>query len=104
MEILFPPIISFLVKKYSAEFRPQDMQTTEFPSFSLKGEETKECDPVLYLDFINNDLTDNEHILRQRRLLFPMGNAPIRKFNVCSIAVKLELFRGYHSNIYCCQF
>ena len=96
----------YLIQKKShlLIIRPKIMKNIEFPSFLLNGEKIEECEKVLYLGhIIRNDLTDDEDILRQRRFIFARGNALLRKFNVCSIEVKLELFRAYFSNIYCCQ-
>ena len=40
-------------------------------------------------------------INRQRRTLFVQGNIILRKFNMCSLGVKLTLFRTYCSQLNC---
>ena len=44
-----------------------------------------------------DDLSDDDDINRQRRTLFVQGNIILRKFNMCSLGVKLTLFRTYCS-------
>ena len=50
--------------------------------------------------YITDDLSDDDDINRQRRTLFVQGNIILRKFNMCSLGVKLTLFRTYCSPIY----
>ena len=45
--------------------------------------------------YITDDLSDDEDINRQHRTLFVQGNIILRKFNMCSLGVKLTLFRTY---------
>ena len=40
---------------------------------------------------ITYDLSDDDDINRQRRTLFVQGNIILRKFNMCSLGVKLTL-------------
>ena len=47
--------------------------------------------------YITDDLSDDDDINRQRRTLFVRGNIILRKFNMCSLGVKLTLFRTYCS-------
>ena len=42
-------------------------------------------------------LSDDDDINRQRRTLFVQGNIIMRKFNMCTLGVKLTLFRTYSS-------
>ena len=49
--------------------------------------------------YIIDDLSDDEDNNRQRRTLFVQGNIILRKFNMCSLGVKLTLFRTYCSPI-----
>ena len=43
--------------------------------------------------YIKDYLSDDDDINRQRRTLFVQGNIILRKFNMCSLVVKLALFR-----------
>ena len=47
-----------------------------------------------------DDLSDDDDINRQRITLFVQGNIILRKFNMCSLGVKLTLFRIYCSPMY----
>ena len=47
--------------------------------------------------YITDDLSDDDDINRQRRTLFVQGNIMLQKFNMCSLGVKLTLFRTYCS-------
>ena len=59
---------------------------------------------VKYLGhFICSDLTDDTDILRQRRCLSIQGNVLLRKFHMCSIGVRLALFRSFCSPMYTSQ-
>ena len=53
--------------------------------------------------YITGGLSDDDDINRQRRTLFVQGNNILRKFNMCSLGVKLTLFRTYCSPIYTAQ-
>ena len=52
---------------------------------------------------ITDDLSDDDDINRQRRTLFVQGNIILQKFNICSLSVKLTLFRTYCSPMYTAQ-
>ena len=45
---------------------------------------------------ITDDLSDDEYVNRQHRTLFVQGTITVRKFNMCSLSVKLTLFRTYY--------
>ena len=47
--------------------------------------------------FICSDLSDDTDILRQRRCLTIQGHILLRKFHMCSIGVRLALFRSFCS-------
>ena len=46
---------------------------------------------------------DDDDINRQRRTLFVQGNIILRKFNMCSLGVKLAFIRTYCSPMYTAQ-
>ena len=50
--------------------------------------------------YITDFLSDDDDINRQRRTLFVQGKIILRKFNMCSLGVKLTLFRTY---LYYCR-
>ena len=53
--------------------------------------------------YITDDLSDDDDVNRQPRTLFVQGNIILRKFNMCSLGVKLTLFRTYCSPMYTAQ-
>ena len=66
--------------------------------YTLNGEVLCGSACVKYLGhFICSDLTDDTDILRQGRCLSIQGNVLLRKFHMCSIGVRLALFRSFCS-------
>ena len=77
---------------------------TMFPDFTLNGKKLIECEEVKYLGhIITNTLRDDKDILRQRCVLYAQGNMLVRKFYMCSIEVKIQLFRTYCTPLYTAQ-
>ena len=72
--------------------------------FRLDGKVITVVDNFKYLGHIlSNNMKDDKDIERQRRKIFIQGNTLIRKFYMCSIEVKIELFRSYCSSLYTSQ-
>ena len=70
-----------------------------YPIFTLNGKIIGESDTVRYLDHILcNSGKDDKDIMRQCQQLYARGklNVLVRKFHMCSVSVKIQLF-----NIYC---
>ena len=44
---------------------------------------------------INNNLTDDDGIARQKRRLYAQANVSARKFCLCNISTKITLFQAY---------
>ena len=62
----------------------------------------KYADNVKYLGFtFISDQKDDNDILRQLTMLYTKSNRLLRLFHNCSVDVKLALFRGYCTCIYC---
>ncbi len=61
--------------------------------------------PISILDITLQIIFDEiiDEINRQRRTLFVQGNIILQKFNMCSLGVKLTLFRTYCSHVYTAQ-
>ncbi len=53
--------------------------------------------------FFTNDLRDDKDIQRQCHKLYGQGNMLIRKFNMCTVDVKLSLFRTFCTQLYTAQ-
>ena len=79
-------------------FRAGNPKDAHLPLYTLNGEVLCHSACVKYLGhFICSDLTDDTDILRQRKCLSIQGNVLLRKFHMCSIGVRLALFRSFYS-------
>ena len=69
-------------------FRNSSVKDFSFPSFEMNGESIKEVPFVKYLGHvISADMKDDLDIMRQCRQLYAQGNAPARRFHMCSDTV-----------------
>ena len=85
-------------------FRAGNLKDAHLPLYTLNGEVLCDSACVKYLGhFICSDLSDDTDILRQRRCLTIQGNILLRKFHMCSIGVRLALFRSFCSPMYTSQ-
>ena len=90
--------------KYNAKksavmiYRSMTLKGCTIPNFKLNGIILHVVASYKYLgNYITYDLSDDDDINRQRRTLFVQGNIILRQFNMCSLGVKLTLFRTYCS-------
>lgn len=84
-------------------FRSTVLKNSVLPNFYLNGIALTEVASFKYLGYIfTNDLTDDADIDRQRRKIFVQGNIILRKFRMCSIDVKVTLFKTYCTPLYVC--
>ena len=95
-DILYNP------KKSALMFvKPKFMSDINMPIFKIFNENIKVVNEYTYLGHILTDnLSDDLDILRQRKKIYAQGNNIPRKFYMCSLSVKLELFRSYCSSLY----
>ena len=49
---------------------------------------------------INNNLTDDDDIARQKRCIYAQANALARKFYLCNNSIKTTLFNSYCGSMY----
>ena len=96
--------------KYNAKksavmiYRSMTLKGCTISNFKLNGMILHVVASYKYLGhYITDDLSDDDDINRQRRTLFVQGNIILRKFNMCSLGVKLTLFRTYCSPMYTAQ-
>ena len=81
--------------------RSGDDRQSKFPVFSLSGSALNECREVKYLGHvITNDLSDDIDIYRQCRKLYGQANMLCRRFSMCSVSVKIALFRSFCTPLY----
>ena len=85
-------------------FKPKDAIQLNSPNFTLNSESISIVKEYNYLGCtICDDLSDEKDIDRQKRKLYGQGNTIIRKFSMCSLDVKITLFRSYCTPMYCAQ-
>ena len=85
-------------------FLPKVLQNCDIPGITLNDSNLEWVLEYKYLGiFISSNLCDSRDIKRQLRSIYARGNTLVRKFGKCTDQVKLELFRSYCSNFYCCQ-
>ena len=78
----------------------EDRQAT-FPDFYLSGTAHSVCSEITYLGhIIADDLSDDKDIYRPCRRLYAQANMLCRKFSMCSVPVKISLFRAYCTPLY----
>ena len=85
-------------------FKPicrQKVVCDEFPAFLLSGQYLQFVDKFKYLGHIvHHDNTDDYDIMREIRNLYSRINILNRRFQRCSVAVKLMLFKSYCMCLY----
>ena len=98
-DILYNPLKSAVMF-----YKPKFMSKIEMPVFKLNNEDIKVVHEYSYLGHIlSDDMSDDLDILRQRKKIFAQGNNLKRKFYMCTIDVKLTLFRSYCASLYTAQ-
>ena len=98
-DILFNP------KKSAVMFlKPDYMSKIKLPEFKINNEKIEVVEKYTYLGhIICNTLSDNLDIARQRKSIYAQGNSLLRKFYMCSVDVKITLFKSYCSSFYTAQ-
>ncbi len=82
-------------------FRSKLLATSKLPSFTLNNQPIQEVNKIKYLGhMITNDGTDDADIGRQRRQLYVRGNMLLRKFHMCNLYTKINLFQTYCAPMY----
>ena len=80
-------------------FSPKNKRKTvasAFPNFMLNGVALQYVAEFKYLGhIISNDNADDKDVLREVRLLFTRANILNRRFGLCSVSVKITLFRSF---------
>ncbi len=73
----------------------------KFPSFYLVDQVLNVVNKIKYLGhIIRDDLNDDDDVQRQCYKLYGQANMLARKFYMCTVDVKIALFRAYCTSFY----
>ena len=82
-------------------FLPEDKKKYKTPPIHMNNEVIPVVEDFKYLGHIlSNNKNDDLDIERQRKKNYAQGNSILRKFHMCSIEVKVELFKTYCTPLY----
>ena len=82
-------------------FLPEDKKKYRTPTIQMNNEPIPIVDHFKYLGHIlSNNKNDDLDIDRQRKKIYAQGNSILRKFHMCSVEVKVELFKTYCTPLY----
>ena len=89
------------LKSVCMVFKP-DRFSLKCPLVHLGNNVLEYQEKVKYLGVLLNDnLNDNDDIMKQMRGLYARANSVLRKFAACSFEVKLRLFQACCTSFYC---
>ena len=90
-------------KTICMSFKPKCLKNLHVPTIYLNESPLKWVTNQKYLGvYFSDNVTDDRDITRELRALYAQGNIILRKFGKCSLQVKIQLFKSYCSNMYCC--
>ena len=82
-------------------FLPEDKKKFKTPTFNLNDEQIPVVSSFRYLGHIlTSNNSDDKDIERQRKKIYAQGNSILRKFYMCSVEVKVMLFKSYCTSLY----
>ena len=82
-------------------FLPENKKKLRIPTFELNKESIPITDSFRYLGHILScDGSDDLDIQRQRKKVYAQGNSILRKFHMCSVEVKVLLFKTFCTPLY----
>ena len=82
-------------------FLPEDKKKLRTPTFHLNNEQIPTVNNFKYLGHIlTTNMSDDQDIGRQRKKIYAQGNSILRKFHMCSVEVKVTLFKSYCTSLY----
>ena len=77
-------------------FRSELLKNVLVPEFEINNTAIDSVSMYKYLGHcINDELSDDDDMTRQRNKIYAQGNALIRKFYICTENVKIALFKSY---------
>ena len=82
-------------------FRSKLLKNLHVPEFEINNTAIDRVSMYKYLGHcINDELSDDDDMTRQRNKIYAQGNALIRKFYMCTENVKIALFKSYCTTLY----
>ena len=82
-------------------FRSKLLKNVQVPEFEINNTAIDRVSMYKYLGHcINDELSDDDDMTRQRNKIYAQGNALIRKFYMCTENVKIALFKPYCTTLY----
>ena len=82
-------------------FLPEDKKKYKTPTFYLNSIQIPVVNSFKYLGHIlTGNGSDDQDIERQRKKIYAQGNSNLRKFYMCSVEVKVMLFKTYCTSLY----
>ncbi|XP_047991636.1 uncharacterized protein LOC125230506 [Leguminivora glycinivorella] len=85
-------------------FQPREHKVDRVPEISLYGIPLNRTNKFKYLGhWVDESLSDDPDIERERRALAVRGNMVARRFARCSREVKITLFKAYCQSFYTCS-
>ena len=82
-------------------FLPEDKKKYKTPTFYLNSIQIPVVNSFKYLGHIlTGNGSDDQDIERQRKKIYAQGNSILRKFYMCSVEVKVMLFKTYCTSLY----
>ena len=82
-------------------FRSKLLKNVQVPEFEINNTAIDRVSMYKYLGHcINDKLSDDDDMTRQRNKIYAQGNALIRKFYMCTENVKIALFKSYCTTLY----
>ena len=97
-------IIYNVKKTFCMCIKPKCYKDLQVPTFYLNRRSLTFTSEQKYLGFMMTDaFTDDNDITRQMKYMYCVGNSLVRNFKHCNDEVKLQLFKTYCTNFYCCQ-
>ena len=81
-------------------FRSKLLKNVHVPEFEINNTAIDRVSMYTYLgNCINDELSDDDDMTRQRNKIYAQGNALIRKFYMCTEHVKIALLKSYCTTI-----
>ena len=89
------------IREYSENFLHAKNWCYTVPEFEINNTAIDRVSMYKYLGHcINDELSDDDDMTRQRNKIYAQGNALIRKFYMCTENVKIALFKSYCTTLY----